>query len=82
MNLRAIYGTLSLAANFTARLDEAVALTLKSASPSVLSAKASKVICDPFADGERRATGAAALMFASPSCEAVMVHEPAPVRWA
>ena len=72
-----------LAARATANPDEAAGLTPKSASPNVFVETAANVIvwlalsivkpCDTLVAG---------LKFASPGWEAVIVHEPAPVRFA
>src|SRR6267378_2496952 len=74
---------LPLAENATgriARLDEAVALTLKSASRNVLFGKASNVICwSALPIVKVRATAVAGFQFALPSWDAVIVHWPAPV---
>ena len=73
---------LPVAANETGRPDDAVALTVKSGSPSVLFASAANVIvCDPFAIANVCDMSGAGAYVASPACEAVIVHEPAPVRW-
>src|SRR5947209_20533287 len=73
---------LPVAAKVTARAEDAVALTLKSGSPKFLLASAPKVIVWlPLAMVKDCGTSAAGLKLPSPACEAVMVHEPAPVRW-
>ena len=64
------------AANDTARPEDALALTAKSALPNVLAARTPKVIVwFAFAIANVRATSAAALKLALPGCEAVTVHE-------
>src|ERR1700752_2970567 len=73
---------LPLAARLTARVDEAVGLTPKSASPNVMFEIAANVIVwFALAMLKLCCTLDAALVFASPPCEAVMVQAPAPVIW-
>src|SRR5947209_20576273 len=70
-----------LAPKLSARPEDAVPLTLKSGWPKILLAKAPNVIVWPALAMEKICgTSAAGLKLASPACEAVMVHEPAPVR--
>src|SRR4051794_12924086 len=75
-----------LAAKVTGSPEDALAVTLKSGSPSVLLASLPKVIdCDLFdvvdvIENVCETSGAAANS-ALPACEALTVHEPGPVRW-
>jgi hypothetical protein len=69
-----------LAANESARPDDADALTAKSGSPNVVSGSGANVIVwSAFAIANVCATFEAALKFAFPCWDAVIVHEPAPV---
>src|SRR5947209_4448560 len=73
---------LPLAPKLTVRLELAVALTVKSASPKVLPASTPKLMvwaCWPMENV--CGTSVAALKLPLPPWEAVMVQEPAPVRW-
>src|SRR6266853_328194 len=73
---------LPVAANVTARAEDAVALTLKSGSPKFLLASAPNVIVWlPLAMENDCGTSAAALKLPSAACDAVIVHEPALVKW-
>src|SRR3954469_3516844 len=66
--------------NDTGRPEDAVAETVKSGSPNVLSARAANVIVwSAFLMANECATSPAGLYFASPGCGAVIVHAPAPV---
>ena len=70
------------AANETSRPELALALRSKSGSPNVLSPSALKVIVwSALAMLKSRTTSVAAFQLASPLWEAVISHEPAPVRW-
>src|SRR5258707_14413512 len=72
-----------VAAKVTARAEDAVALTLKSGSPKFLLASAPNVIVWlALAIVNDCGTSAAVVKLPSRVCDAVMVHEPAPVRWA
>src|SRR6266853_5112718 len=73
---------LPVAANVTAKAEDAVALTLKSGSPKFLLASAPNVIVWlPLAIVNDCGTSAAGLKLPSPACDAAMVQEPALVRW-
>src|SRR5438132_5382281 len=73
---------LPAAEKLTDKLELAVALTVKSGSPKVLPTSAPKVIVwFALATVNDWLTEAAALLLLSPACDAVMVHEPAPVIW-
>src|SRR6266481_7696989 len=73
---------LPLAPKLTARGDVVLALTVKSGSPKFLPASAPNVmVWLALAIENVCGTSAAAFQLVSPGCEAVMVHEPAPVRW-
>ncbi len=72
---------LPVAVKLTGNPEEAVALILKSGSPNVLFASGPNVIVwSAFAMLKLCGTFAAALKFASPACDAVIVQAPAPVR--
>ena len=72
---------LPVAVKLTGNPEVAVALILKSGSPNVLFASGPNVIVwSAFAMLKLCGTFAAALKFASPACEAVIVQAPAPVR--
>src|SRR5207247_158123 len=72
---------LPVALKLTLKPEEAVALTLKLWPQIVLLAEAlSVVVLFAFAIVKVCGTSVAALKFALPGCDAVMVHEPAPVR--
>src|SRR5258708_35461002 len=73
---------LPLAANVTVKLDDAVALTAKSASPKIFAPSAPNVIVWlPLAMENVCGTSGAGLKVPWPACEAVMVQEPAPGIW-
>ena len=73
---------LPLAPKLTVKLESALALTLKSASPKILLPSAPKVMVWLVVLIENDCgTSVAALYWASPACEAVMVHDPAAVMW-
>src|SRR5438132_7411060 len=68
---------LPLALNVTTRPELAVALTLKSGSPNVLSPSgANEITWAASAIADVGATAGAAAYFASPACGTVMVHLP------
>src|SRR5258708_7835694 len=72
---------LPLAPNVTVRLEVELALTVKSGSRNVALPSAPNVIVWlPLLMENDRGTSVAALLLVSPVGEAVMVHEPAPVR--
>src|SRR5436305_14083787 len=61
----------------TARLEDAVALTVKSGSPKVLSGRVAKLIVWSRLEEQRGGgTSAAGLKLLSPACDAVIVQEP------
>ena len=69
------------AAKETGRPEDAAASTVKSGAPKVFFAGATKAIdWSAFAIANVCETSWAGLWLASPACEAVRVHEPAPVR--
>src|SRR5436305_8133238 len=73
---------LPLPPKLTVRLEVAVALTVKSGSPKVLPVNTPKLmVWSALAMENDCGTSAAAVKLVSPACEAVIVHEPAPVIW-
>src|SRR4029077_17775231 len=73
---------LPVAAKVTTRLEDAVALTAKSGSPKFLMDRAANVIVWlALATENDCGTSNAGLKLALPACEAVMVHNPAPLMW-